>query len=313
VNLTNIGFNFYFEEQFEKYRSQGYHVGRVALEHKHVYRVYTELGELLSEISGKMRHQSIAREDYPAVGDWVIISPRVEEEKATIHAVLTRKSKFSRKVAGTTTEEQIIATNIDTVFLVIALNHDFNVRRIERYLIMAWESGATPVIILSKADLCINIDERIKEVESVAIGVPIHVISSEQNVGLDKLAPYMKQGHTVALLGSSGVGKSTLINRMYGQEIQKVKEVREGDDRGRHTTTHRELILLPNGGILIDTPGMREFQLWESGDSFSNTFEDVETLAKHCFFVDCQHQKEPKCAILQALTEGSLEQSRWES
>lgn len=309
--LRALGWNDAFAQQFAPYAAEGYSVGRIALEHKHLYRIYTEQGELLGEIAGKMRFTASGRDDYPAVGDWVVIRPRLEEKKATIHAILPRTSKFSRKVAGETMEEQIVAANVDTVFLVNALNNDFNLRRIERYLILAWESGATPVLILSKADLCDDIDQKVAEVESVAFGVPIHVISSEQHQGLDAIQPYLREGTTIALLGSSGVGKSTLINRLYGDDRQKVKEVREGDDRGRHTTTHREMILLPNGGLVIDTPGMRELQLWDADEGFQDAFEDIESLAADCRFRDCTHGKEPGCAVKAAIKNGSLNPERY--
>jgi ribosome biogenesis GTPase / thiamine phosphate phosphatase len=311
LNLKQLGWNEFFEKEFANY--EGLEVGRIALEHKNMYRVINEQGEFLAEISGKMRFNAVSREDYPAVGDWVVISARLEEQKATIHAVLPRKSKFSRKVAGGTTEEQIVATNIDTIFLVNALNADFNVRRIERYMLSAWESGANPVIILSKADLCEDIDAKIAEVESVAFGVPIIPISAEKNIGLDLLSPYIYEGQTIALLGSSGVGKSTLTNALIGHQKQEVKEIREGDDRGRHTTTHRELIVLEQGGILIDTPGMRELQLWEADEGLGMSFSDVESLAKECKFKDCAHQKEPGCAVQKAISDGTLDIGRYNS
>jgi ribosome biogenesis GTPase len=311
--LQALGWNDFFAQHFAPFSEEGFHVGRIALEHKHLYRIYTEHGELLGEIAGKMRYAAFGREDYPAVGDWVVISPRPEERKATIHAVLPRKSKFSRKAAGESVEEQIVATNVDTVFLVNALNHDFNLRRMERYLILAWESGANPVILLSKADLCDDVEQKVAEVESIAVGVPVHVISSEQNMGLDAVRPYLNEGTTVALLGSSGVGKSTLINRLYGGDKQKVKEVREGDDRGRHTTTHRELICLPQGGLIIDTPGMRELQMWEADEGFRDAFDDIESLASGCRYRDCTHGKEPGCAIKAALKDGILSRARYDN
>ncbi|MGZ4112039.1 MAG: ribosome small subunit-dependent GTPase A [Tumebacillaceae bacterium] len=311
MNLQALGWNNTFEEAFASYAAEGYTVGRVALEHKHLYRVYSEQGDVLAEVSGKMRYNSLGRGDYPAVGDWVVMSVRESEGRATVHGILPRQSKFSRKVAGGSLEEQIVATNVDTVFLVTALNLDFNVRRIERYLILAWESGAMPVIILSKADLCEDVAARIAEVESVAFGVPIHVVSSLNNEGLEELTPYMQRGKTVALLGSSGVGKSTLINRVYGREIQDTGGIREGDDRGKHTTTHRELIVLPEGGLLIDTPGMRELQLWDADEGISDSFQDIESLAGECQFRDCQHRNEPNCAVQGALRDGTLDRSRY--
>lgn len=311
--LEEMGWNPHFAEHFAPYAEQGYSVGRITLEHKRIYRVISEHGELLGEVTGKLRYEATGREDFPAVGDWVVISPREQEKKATIHAVLPRKSKFSRKAAGEAVEEQIVAANVDTVFLVNALNNDFNVRRIERYLILAWESGATPVIVLSKADLCEDREARVAEVESVAIGVPVHVVSAERGEGLEQLASYLRKGQTIALMGSSGVGKSTLINKLSGTDAQRVSEVREGDDRGRHTTTHRELFLLPGGALMIDTLRMRELQLWDASDGFQGAFEDIEELAAACRFHDCQHNREPGCAIQAALADGSLDRGRYAS
>ncbi|MCH1626289.1 ribosome small subunit-dependent GTPase A [Fredinandcohnia sp. SECRCQ15] len=300
-------------DQFKRFESNGYSVGRVALEHKRMYRVYTDKGEILAEISGKMRFEALNREDYPAVGDWVVLSIREEEGKATIHGILPRFSKFSRKVAGLATEEQIIATNINTVFLVNALNQDFNIRRIERYLLLAWESGANPVIVLTKSDLCTEIDKKVFEVESVAYGVPIHVCSVKENTGIEQLGMYFDNDQTVALLGSSGVGKSSLTNCLLGEEKLLVNEVREDDDRGRHTTTHRELLLLESGGVIIDTPGMRELQLWESDNSLSHSFQDIEELTGNCRFRDCSHETEPECAIRAAIENGTLDSARYQS
>lgn len=313
MNLEKLGWNQNFEDAFAIYQKEGYSVGRVALEHKGMYRVYTEHGDLLAEITGNLRFRAFEREDFPTVGDWVVLKIRLAEQKATIHEILPRESKFSRKAAGTGTSEQLIAANINTVFLVNALNRDFNVRRMERYLTITWESGANPVIVLSKADLCDDVSEKVAETKSVAFGVPIHVVSAANDEGLGALGSYFDKNETVALLGSSGVGKSTLINRLYGEEIQNVEDIREGDDRGRHTTTHREMILLPDGGILIDTPGMRELQLWESGESLTHSFNDIEELSTQCRFRDCGHQNEPGCAVESAIDDGTLTEERFNS
>ena len=307
ADLTTFGWSEFFEVNFKPYAGKGYTCGRVALEHKNFFRVYTEHGEVLAEISGKLRHEAVNRSDLPAVGDWVVISSRI------IHAVLPRRTSFARKIAGSRTEEQIVGANIDTVFLVTSLNQDFSLRRIERYLITAWESGANPIIILSKADLCDRLSDVINEVEAIARGVPIYAISVVTGRGLQDIAQYFKPGQTVALLGSSGVGKSTLINHLAGVDLLKVQTVREHDDRGKHTTTHRELVLLPRGGLVLDTPGMRELQLWDGDKSLQLVFDDIEALAGRCFFSDCRHQDEPRCVVREALADGTIDSERYES
>lgn len=313
AQLERFGWNSFFEACFQSYDEYDLCSGRVAVEHGQSYRVYSEHGELTAEVSGRLRHQAISRQDLPAVGDWVAIRPRLEEGRATIHHVLPRRSRFARKVAGMRSEEQIVGANIDTVFVVTSLNNDFNLRRIERYLTATWDSGASPVIVLSKADLCDDVDERLCEVERVAFGVPTHVVSVLQDETLDALDGYFGFGKTVAMLGSSGVGKSTLINRLAGSDIQKVREIRMSDDRGRHTTTHRELILLPRGGLVLDTPGMRELQFWEVGDGLRETFDDIQSQAAYCQFGDCSHRSEPNCAVRRAIKNGSLDLERFES
>ncbi|MFD1422718.1 ribosome small subunit-dependent GTPase A [Laceyella tengchongensis] len=298
------------EEAFDQIKEDGLAVGRVTLQHKRLYRLQTEYGELLAELTGRFRYDTTRVEDYPAVGDWVVIRPRVAEGRASIEAVLPRFSRFSRKVAGRTWEEQIVAANVNTVFLVNALNQDFNVRRIERYLTLAWESGAQPVIVLNKADLYPDVSDKVAQVEAVALGVPIHVVSGLTGKGLDELMAYLQPGKTVALLGSSGVGKSTLTNCFLGTEQQEVQAIRAGDDKGKHTTTYRELFLLPQGGCLIDTPGMRGIKLVDQEHGVQETFEEIEQLALSCRFTDCQHQGEPGCAVEFALAEGRLAPKR---
>lgn len=313
TDLTTFGWDDFFEANFMTYAGCGYTSGRVALEHKNLFRVYTQHGEVPAEISGKLRHESVNRRDLPAVGDWVVIRSQPEGGRVMIHAVLPRRSSFVRKAAGSRTEEQIAGANIDTVMLLTSLNQDFSLRRLERYLIIAWKSGANPIIILSKSDLCNRVADRINEVQAVARGVPIHAISVVTGRGFDDIAQYFKPGQTVALLGSSGVGKSTLINHLTGIDHLKVQTVREDDDRGRHTTTHRELILLPAGGLVLDTPGMRELQLWDGDESLQLVFEDIEALAGKCFFTDCRHQDEPRCAVREALGAGTIDTGRYES
>lgn len=315
VNIDSLGWHAFFEERFAPFREEGLLPARVACEHRGAYVVHGEDRELLAEVSGRFLHEAQSRGDFPAVGDWVAIAPRVEEAKATIHALLPRRSAFSRKIAGPTTEEQVVAANVDTVFLVSGLDgvRNFSLRRIERYLALAWESGATPVIVLNKIDVCDDVNARVREVEGIAFGVPIHPTSATERLGLDALGQYLTQGQTAALLGSSGVGKSALINALLGGERQDVGEVREDDGRGRHTTSRRELILLPSGGIVIDTPGMREVQLWSDEDTSAGAFADIEELAAQCRFTDCVHQTEPGCAVRNAIEEGGLESARLDS
>lgn len=312
MSLTELGWN----EHFEQHRpDDGLVPGRVAVEHRGAYAVYTDEGEAWSEVSGKLRYDADGRGELPAVGDWVALQLR-PEGKATIRAVLPRRTKISRKVNLSETEEQVLAANIDTIFLVSSLNRDLNMRRLERYLATAWESGAEPAIVLNKADLC-PVDERaelVAEVEAVAFGVPVHTVSAVTGEGLDELRPYLVPGRTVVLLGSSGVGKSTLINRVLGIEQLETQEIREGDDRGRHTTTHRELIAVPGGGLVIDTPGLRELQLWgESSGGLGEAFQDVTDLAATCRFADCAHETEPGCAVRAAIDSGTLPPDRLES
>lgn len=311
--LKQWGWNDFFAACFHEHAAAGYVPARVTLEYNQFYRVQTGAGEMLAEVAGRLRHEAASRAELPAVGDWVALRQRAQKEKAVIHAVLPRRSKFARKTKGAKTEEQIVGTNIDTIFLATSLNQDFNPRRVERYLAVAWHSGARPVVLLTKSDLCPEVAEQVAAMEAVSLGAPVYAISTVQGAGLDPLQQYFSAGQTVALIGSSGVGKSTLINRLLGQERQQVKAVRDHDDRGQHATRHRELILLPHGGLVLDTPGMRELQLWDVEEGVEATFEDVEELAARCHFRNCGHNSEQRCAVRAALADGTLAPARLEN
>jgi ribosome biogenesis GTPase / thiamine phosphate phosphatase len=313
ITLKEYGWNKTHEVNWEEINNEKWIPGRVTLEHKKMYRVITTEGEWLSVCSGSMQYEATERRDFPAVGDWVAVEKMPGEERGIIHAILPRTSLFSRKVAGMTIAEQIIAVNIDIVLLVMSMNNDFNPRRLERYLVAAYDSGATPVVVLTKKDVCDNSSDYIEEAQSIALGAEIFAVSNVTGEGIDELTALLKNNKTAALLGSSGVGKSSLTNAILGSEMMVVQDIREDDAKGRHTTTHRELIKIPTGGILIDTPGMREFQLWENNDSLDSGFQDINELTNNCKFNDCQHNNEPGCAIQNALSTGELAEDRYRS
>lgn len=285
---------------------------RVASESRGHYVLYGAQGAHHAQLAGKFRHEARRREDLPAVGDWVAVRP-YSAEAALIHAVLPRRSVFVRKAAGGAQQSQIVAANLDVVFLVMALNQDFNLRRLERYLVLAWESGSDPVVLLTKSDLCEDLEARVSEVEAIAGLAPVLVTSSLTGTGLEPVRAMIAPGRTAGLLGSSGAGKTTLTNCLLGDGRLATGSIREDDGRGRHTTTRRELLPLPGGGLILDTPGMRELGLWEAETGLEATFEDLEALASNCRFRDCSHEAEPGCAVRDALEDGALDPGRLES
>ena len=325
-SLERLGWSEFFSSQCKQTETNSELVAaRVAGENREMYRLLSANGEFMAEVSGKFRHEIQSRADFPGVGDWVLASMRSTEGRATVHRVLARKSKFSRKIAGKKTEEQIVAANVDLVFAVSSLNSEFNLRRLERYVSLAWESGATPAIVLNKCDLCESAEEFRAEAESAAMGVRVILASAVRGDGIAEISEMMcgqskttasgapPTALTAALLGSSGVGKSSLINSVLGKELLDTGSVRDCDDKGRHTTTTRQLIVAPGGGLLIDTPGMRELQLWDAREGIAQAFGEIERLAAMCKFRDCKHENEPGCAVQAAVEARTLDVERLES
>jgi ribosome biogenesis GTPase len=307
LNLEELGWDAFFADAFRPYENDNLIPARVAARHHGPCELLTELGRLGGVPAGRLEDHEL-----PAVGDWVAVRKLDGEQKAVIEAVLPRRSAFTRKEAWRRAVEQVVASNVDTVFLVTAFGGDLNPRRLERYLTSAWDSGSSPVIVANKADLAEDRLLELAAVEAVALGVPVLVVSAATGEGMEELGPHLQPGRTIALLGSSGVGKSTLVNRLAGRELLATQEI-GADGRGRHTTTHRELVPLPSGALLIDTPGMRELQLWADEDVLDSTFAEIAELAAQCRFSDCSHEHEPGCAIKSALADGSLPRDRFAS
>ena len=313
VDLALYGWDAGWAEAFRPYAAEGLTPARVAIEYNHLLRLYTAKGDVRGQHAGKLLHEASGRHAMAAVGDWVAIQTNPGERSATIEAILPRRSHFSRKAAGELTEQQVVAANIDVVFIVMGLDRDYNPRRLERYLVMASESGATPQVLLSKADLSDVVDAQLEETRAVAPGVEAYAVSVRDGRGVDRVRAALGRGQTGTLLGSSGAGKSTLINQLLGHEMLATAEVRAHDSRGRHTTRHRQLVPMPGGGLLIDTPGMRELQLWTAAETPQASFEDIEALATGCHFTNCQHRSEPRCAVREAHAAGRLDAARLES
>ncbi len=310
IVLIPYGWSETLQEHFSPHQAGGLLPARVVVQQRGLWRLVTQSGELNAELSGRFAVEA-ASGGYPVVGDWVAVSLADAGERAIIHAVLPRRTAFVRKAAGPAGGEQVLAANVDIAFLAASLNADLSLRRLERYLAAAWQSGAEPVIVLTKADLCADLAAAIAQVASVASGAPIHPVSAVTGEGLEALAPYLTAGRTAVLLGSSGVGKSTLVNALAGEALMSVGAIRQDDDRGRHTTSHRQLVLLPGGGLVLDTPGMRELGLWDADEGLGAAFQDMEALGASCRFSDCSHGNEPGCAVRLAREDGSLDEDRW--
>jgi len=312
--ITTYGWSQALQRQFEPYSADGLVPARVTAQHRGLWRVATDAGEMDARLAGRFAHAAVEG-GYPVVGDWV--AAEAADGLALVHAVLPRRTVFQRREAGPAGALQVLAANVDTALLAASLNADLNLRRLERYLALAYESGAEPVIVLTKADLCENLEAAVEAVRAIAHGVSVLPLSAATGEGLTALEALLEPGATAVLLGSSGVGKSTLVNALAGSQLMATKAIREDDARGRHTTTHRELIALPSGALILDTPGMRELGLWDAGAGVDQAFADVTAevtaLAEGCRFRDCAHEAEPGCAVRAALEDGRLDEDRWRS
>ncbi|WP_028973194.1 ribosome small subunit-dependent GTPase A [Spirochaeta cellobiosiphila] len=313
MNLDKWGWNRYFKEKFALNVYEGIVPGRIIKESKHIYQVVTETGSYKGQVSGHFMYTAVNSSDYPTVGDWVAVE--IKDDTAVINKLIERRSSFSRKQAGIEASEQIIAANVDMIFLVFSLEggRNYSSGAVERFLTRAWDSGATPVIILNKSDLCSDSEDFVYQTEALAPGVYIHLTSTVTGEGIEELKNYIRPGMTLMFTGFSGVGKSTLINALYGEELMRTGGIRESDQKGKHTTTHKELLLMKNGGLLIDTPGLKELQLWGSEDSLGDSFEDIRSISEDCRFTDCSHSGEPGCAVQQALADGELDYRRYQN
>jgi ribosome biogenesis GTPase / thiamine phosphate phosphatase len=326
MSLAKLGWDSFFEENFDVFKESEFKQGKVVKRLSDSYIVNDGMNELHAKLTGRFRYQTKAPKDFPAIGDWIVFEVKDNSSLAIIHAVLPRKSYFSRKLAisggrkmkqgileGGSTEEQVIASNIDTVFIVCGLDSDFDLRRIERYLTLAYNCGAKPVILLNKMDVCTRLEERMEEVKKVSVGVTVYPISAEKEMNMSCLSPFLTYGQSIAFLGSSGVGKSTITNLLLGEEKQKKQEISKSTGKGKHTTTSAELMNHSSGFMIIDTPGLREVQLWGEENILEESFRDITNLMGLCRYSNCRHETEPECAVKQAIEEGTIDESRYKS
>ena len=313
MSLSRWGWNPYFEAMWNETDRGNAVPARVVAQHRKCWRIAGAFGECLAEASGKLRLAAEARADWPAVGDWVSAEINGPCDFAVVRSVLPRRNQFTRKAPGKRIEEQVIAANVETALVISALDGDANPRRAERYIAQCWEFGVRPVLILNKADACEDALEKAAAMEGIALDVPVHVVSAITGEGMKDVERLLIPGQTLVMLGSSGAGKSTLTNRLLGESLQKVNDVRANDGRGRHTTTTRELFVLPGGALVIDTPGLRELQLWNGEEGLAQTFAEIHSLASQCRFTNCRHEAEPGCAVQAAVRAGALDSARLEN